>query len=134
MVKLIAILAVMTSTTAGLEPATVEDAGRELGAAERASAASEAGLRVVRDPVTGRIVERPTPEQRERLAEGFDRERRRSPEELKRFELSEGGEGVFLDGWADQALAVKRTEGGALAVACARQHDHGAHEGEGDER
>jgi hypothetical protein len=124
----------MTSTSAGLEPAAVEDAGRELGASVRASAASEAGLRVVRDPVTGRIVERPTPEQRERLAEGVGRERRRSPEELKRFELSEGGEGVFLDGWADQAFAVERTESGDLAVTCARRHDHGADESKSAER
>jgi len=85
-----------------------------------------AGLRVVRDPISGRLVEQPTPAQLGRLAAGAERSRRRPARELRRFSLPAGGEGVFLDGWADQSLAVERAADGSWHLRCAHGADPGA--------
>jgi len=84
----------------------------------------ESGLKVVVDPATGRIIAEPTAADLEALSRGTRTERRRSMWELRRFALAHGGEGVFLDGWADHALVVQRDAEGRLQVVCSTGDDH----------
>ena len=91
---------------------------------------SEAGLKVAVDPATGRIIAQPTEADLEVLAEGIRIQRRGSTWELESFNLAHGGEGVFLDGWADHSLVVRRDAEGRLRVGCSAGDDHGSTEGE----
>ena len=83
-----------------------------------------AGLEVVIDPATGQIVDNPTDLQLERVSEGITLERRRSPWELREFFLSNGGRGVYLDGWADHSLTVEITPDGDMQLGCASGDEH----------
>lgn len=85
----------------------------------------EAGIKVVIDPATGRIIPEPTAADLETLSRGRRSERRGSMWELRRFALTHGGEGVFLDGWADHSLWV-RQDGDRIQVVCSLGHDHGS--------
>lgn len=79
----------------------------------------EMGSRVFLDPETGRIISRPTAAQLEALGQGPRALRTRpSAWELRDFYLPGGGQGVFLDGWADHSLSVRRTPSGELYFVC----------------
>jgi hypothetical protein len=93
-------------------------------AAIEAEAPFEPGFKVAVDPVTGEIISQPTEADLEILAEGVRSVRRRSAWELRSFPLQHGGEGVFLDGWADQALEVRVDGEGNLQMTCGQDHDH----------
>ncbi len=86
------------------------------------------GLRVFVDPVTGELVSEPTDAQLVRLrsarAGREGRGERRNSWELRRFPLRNGGEGVFLEGWADHELRVLRSEDGGLRVVCSQGDTH----------
>ena len=84
----------------------------------------EVGLKVAVDPATGQIISEPTEADLEVLAEGARRVRRPSPYLLRSFDLDNGGEGVFLDGWADHALEVTVDADGTLRVACSQGDEH----------
>lgn len=84
----------------------------------------EAGLKVVVDPATGRIIAEPTAADLENLSAGRRIERRQSMWGLRRFGLAHGGEGVFLDGWADHAFVARRDAEGRLHVSCSAGDDH----------
>jgi hypothetical protein len=78
------------------------------------------GSRVFLDPETGRIISRPTGAQLEALGQGPEALRvRPSAWALRNFYLPGGGQGVFLDGWADHSLSVQRTANGELFFVCA---------------
>jgi len=98
--------------------------------AEETSIEAEApfapGFKVAVDPVTGEIIAQPTEADLEILAEDVRSVRRRSAWELRSFPLQHGGEGVFLDGWADQALEVRVDGEGNLQMTCGEDHDHDA--------
>ena len=83
-----------------------------------------AGLEVVIDPATGRIIDNPTDLQLERVAEGIALERRRSSWELREFFLSNGGRGVYLDSWADHSLTVEVGPDGEMQLGCSRGDQH----------
>lgn len=80
--------------------------------------AASAGLKVVVDPETGEIVDRPTRKQLQRLSEGLAPRQRPDSRELREFALPGGGQGVFLDGWADQSLAVEISAEGLPESTC----------------
>ena len=98
--------------------------------------ANGAGLQVVFDPVSGRIVDNPTDAQLERLNRNVAIERRRSSWELREFRLPGGGWGVYLDGWADHSLAVEIAADGKARLVCSQGDDHtpGTTRSEDDER
>ena len=89
-----------------------------------AAGVSDVGLKVAVDPATGQIIAEPTEADLEILAEGARRIRRPSPYLLRSFKLDRGGEGVFLDGWADHALEVRVGSDGKLRMVCAQGDEH----------
>lgn len=91
--------------------------------------AGQAGLKVVMDRATGRIVENPT--SAELRALGSDESlslSRRSAWDLRDFSLPGGGVGVALEKWAHHSLAVRRAENGDLQVRCIQGDVHEAEE------
>ena len=94
--------------------------------AAEAERATDVGLKVAVDPATGQIIAEPTEADLEVLAEGVRRIRRPSPYLLRSFKLDRGGEGVFLDGWADHALEVRVGADGKLRMVCAQGDEHDA--------
>lgn len=93
-------------------------------ASVEAETSLDPGFKVVVDPATGEIIAQPTEADLEILAEGVRSVRRRSAWELRSFPLQHGGVGVFLDGWADQALEVRVDGEGNLHMTCGEDHDH----------
>ena len=87
-------------------------------------AAVGAGLKVVVDPVTGRIVDSPSDAQLAALSAGLEAGRGRSAWELREFRMSGGGRGVYLDGWADHSLSVEVTADGDMRFMCSQGDDH----------
>jgi hypothetical protein len=93
------------------------------------------GALVFVDPSTGRILERPRPEQLaalralrlEQAASARDpEERRRLLDALPRFAVP-GGFGVDIDGLFPTALIVERGPDGRLRVRCSDPDPHGDH-------
>lgn len=105
----------------------------EASGGEATSAAPASGLRVVVDPETGAIVENPSARQLEDLSETRRFAKRRPARELRSFPLATGGEGVFLDGWANHSLKVEVTSDGKLRTACSQGDRHGAQNPDEDE-
>lgn len=91
---------------------------------ENPETVGSAGLKVVIDPVSGRIVSEPTDAELERLSDEVAVERRRSAWELRGFSLPTGGRGVFLDGWADHSLAVEVSAEGEIREVCSQGERH----------
>lgn len=91
-------------------------------AAASGAGVTRPGLRVYVDPETGELVGEPTEEQLEKLRlESSTRLReRRSSWDLRHFSLRGGGRGVFLDGWADHELVVRRADDGSLRTVCSQ--------------
>lgn len=84
-----------------------------------------AGLRVVVDPATGQIVDRPTADELGRVGGDPVFSRRRSADELERFDLPHGAQGVVLDGWAHHAMRVERGADGSFRYVCELGDAHG---------
>ncbi len=87
-------------------------------------ASNDAGLQVLFDPVSGRIIDNPTDAQLGLLNKRVAIERRRSAWELREFSLPAGGWGVDLDGWADHSLAVEISANGTTRFLCSKGDDH----------
>lgn len=107
-----------------VEPVEVPQALR---APTEGSPGSAAGLRVFIDPLTGEFTTQPTAQQAGELAAAiaaFRLEQRQDPnwnrEGLRRFELSGGGTGVFLDGRFLTSTVVRRGPDGTFHVGCTR--------------
>lgn len=100
---------------------------------EALSRPAEAGVRVVVDPATGKIIAQPTTADLEARARSVKIERRRPASELEEFALAGGGKGVFLDGWADHSLEVTLGPDGRFEVACVQGDDHAQGEDEATE-
>ncbi|MDH3743749.1 MAG: hypothetical protein OES47_01455 [Acidobacteriota bacterium] len=100
---------------------------------EETAGVPRSGLRVFVDPETGELVGEPTEEQLERLRIETSRQirERRSSWDLRQFGLRGGGQGVFLDGWADHQLVVRRAEDGSLRTVCSQRdmNGHTGHDG-----
>lgn len=123
MFRLLSILGVSLLTAASLadEPPSSLDDTR----AESSESSGETGLRAFFDPVTGEMISEPTAAQLEALGQGPESEiQRRSAWELPHFYLPGGGEGVFLDGWADHSLTVQRADEGGFRVVCSQGDEH----------
>jgi hypothetical protein len=91
------------------------------------------GLLVFVDPATGRILERPRPEQLAALRAvrleqaaraGSAEERQRFLDSLPRFQVP-GGFGVDVEGLFQSSLVVVRAADGSLRVRCAEADHHG---------
>lgn len=88
---------------------------------------SSAGLRVFIDPVTGEFIAKPSPRQAGELSAAiaeFRLQQQQDPdrglEGLRRFELSGGGTGVFLDGRFLTSTVVRRGADGSFHFECTR--------------
>jgi len=86
-----------------------------------------AGLRVFIDPLTGELTARPTPQQAGELSQAiaaFRLEQRQDQgwdrEGPRRFELSGGGTGVFLNGRLMTSTVVSRGPDGQFHFGCTR--------------
>jgi hypothetical protein len=114
-------------------PAVDRQAETEAAAAVGVPALLPSGLLVFVDPATGRILERPRPEQLAALRAlrieqaaraGSAEERQRVLDSLPRFEVP-GGFGVDVDGLFESSLVVERAADGSLRVRCAEADHHG---------
>jgi hypothetical protein len=91
--------------------------------------ASASGLRVIRDPETGRLVSNPSAEQLQALALQPRRVIERTVIGLRPFELDRGGQGINLQGRFASALRVRVAADGTFETTCGDpQHAPGAHE------
>jgi hypothetical protein len=107
-----------------VEPAPAPQKAVEQTEPAAPEAVRRAGLRVVRDPVTGRIVSEPTDAELAELPDLVLDQARRSAWELREFSLPNGGHGVYLDGWADHSLAVEVTAEGEFREVCTQGDRH----------
>jgi len=123
---------VLAAVAAAEAPASADTSAALLAA----DAPARSGLQVVVDPVTGQIIDSPTEAQLEVLGRAHVLDERRSAWDLRSFSLPDGGEGVFLDGWADHSLVVTRHSDGNLRLDCAQRDEHALEEDAigGDER
>ena len=89
------------------------------------SSPADGALWVFLDPETGEIDHQVDPGQAAIRARGSGSiRRRRSADALRRFFLPGGGEGVYLDGWADHAMSARRGDDGELELVCLQGDSH----------
>ena len=82
-------------------------------------------IRVIYDPETGEIISVPLRESSEILSGPLAKALTRSTEGLQVFEVSNGGNGVHLDGRFQHALMVRVRPDGSLETVCT-SHSHAA--------
>lgn len=89
------------------------------GAVASPEISASSGLRVYRDPTTGRLIELPTTEQEQELTEKLGYEPlQRSDLGLEPFLLQGGGRGVYLARRFHSALVVQRDGDGHFHLVC----------------
>lgn len=113
-----------------------EAAAREVATREPVEAApdtapvagtSRPGLRVYLDPETGEITDRPTAAQVEKLSRALELSLLRTAEDLEPFDLSGGGQGLFLAGRFRSAAIARRRADGGFDVSCVETVEEAEH-------
>lgn len=86
-----------------------------------------AGLRVFLDPVTGRIVSRPSSEQVRRLQQSIDELAVEPVLPLHPFYLHRGGTGVYVGDRFMSSTVVRRAPDGSMVIDCVSDPNHLRH-------
>ena len=119
LMRSILILGLVASAASGAEQTSPPGTKSTVEAATEPRAS---GLRVFIHPTNKQVTGEPSSVQIDRYRKIQPKEYRKRPaDELRRFFLAGGGQGIFLDGWADHSLSVRRTQRGEVESIC-RQH------------